>query len=89
MYTNNRLHMYAMKTSKGAVTEFCFLNATSVDRCNGWNHWAQHKFQISYAHGRPYAIIDGEEEGEYLYYELSKVKWYTVKELVDICKQKA
>lgn len=86
MYTNNRLTMYAMKTNKGVHTEFCFINSTAVDRCNGWNHWQKHNFTVVYSQGIPYAIVTGyDSPEEYVYFELSKVKWYTVKELVDIC----
>lgn len=89
MYTNNRLHMYAIKTERGVHTEFCFLNSTAVDRCNGWNHWAKRDFTVVYNDGIPYAIVSGyDDPDDYVYFQLSKVKWYSVEELEKICQMK-
>lgn len=86
MYTNDKLIMYAMKLDTGPHVEFRFINATAVDRCSGWNHWMQRDFTVVYSNGTPYAIVSGyDSPDDYIHFELSKVKWYSVQELIDIC----
>ena len=86
MFVGGKPVMYAYKSGHGAQVEFRFINSSAVDRCNGWNIWNDRPFNVVYNNGTPYAVV-GSNSDNLSHFKLSKTKWYSESELIDICEQ--